>query len=94
MNQHEIEDEAAPRNGRADWSRIAAWTFGLWALMIPLATSIIVSGQNKILAEVQSYRIETLQKDSAQDSQIAALATNQAAVLQWKARVEAAREDH
>ena len=94
MTRQEIEEEAAPRNSRADWSRIAAWTFGLWALMIPLATSIIVSGQNKILAEVQSYRIETLQKDSTQDSQISALATNQAAVLQWKARVEAAREDH
>ena len=94
MTRQEIEDEAAPRNGRADWSRIAAWTFGAWAIMVPLAASIIVSGQNKILSEIQSYRIETLQKDSVQDSQIAALATNQAAVLQWKARVEAAKEDH
>ena len=93
MNQHDIKEEAAPRNGRADWSRIAAWTFGLWALMIPLATSIIVSGQNKILAEVQSYRIEMLQKDSIQDSQIATVTANQIAVLLWKARVEAAMEN-
>ena len=92
MNQHDIEEEAAgvSRASRADWSKIAAWTFGLWALMIPLATSIIVSGQNKILAEIQGYRVESLQKDSVQDTQIATIGANQAIVLRWKERLEQA----
>ena len=92
MNRKEIEEEAAPRERKTDWTRIAAWTFGAWAIMVPLAASIIVSGQNKILSEIQSYRLESMVKDSSQDSTIATLTANQVMVLMWKARLEAAEE--
>jgi len=94
VNLQQIEEEAAPRGRKTDWTRIAAWTFGAWAVMVPLAASIIVSGQNKILSEIQSYRLESMQKDSAQDSTIATLTANQIAVLLWKARLEAKEENH
>ena len=92
MNRKEIEDEAAPHQRKTDWTRIAAWTFGAWAIMVPLAASIIVSGQNKILSEIQSYRLESMAKDSSQDSTIATLTAYQVMVLMWKARLEAAEE--
>ena len=98
MNQHEIEEESAGIHARrADWSRIAAWTFGSWALLVPLAAAIVISGQNqqianqeKILTQMAQLRYEFLERNSAQDAQIATLTANQIVVLQWKARLEAA----
>ena len=96
MIRQEVEDEVAPRNGRADWSRIAAWTFGSWALLVPIAAAIVIAGQNqqlenqeRILTQMSQLRYEFLERNGVQDAQIAAITANQTAVLLWKARIEA-----
>ena len=100
MNHREIEEEAAPKN-KADWAKIAAWTFGSWAVLVPLAAGIVIAGQNqqianqeKILTQLNQLRYDFMEKNSEQDRTLATLAANQVVVLQWKARMEAEELDH
>jgi hypothetical protein len=101
MNHHEIQEEAEDRPRKANWAMIAAWTFGSWALLVPLAAGIVVSGQNqtlanqeKILTQIAALREDTMEKNATQDAQLATLTANQAMVLQWKARLESAGVIH
>jgi hypothetical protein len=48
--------------GGAFWYRVAAWTFGLWAIMIPIGVAIIrnaisttTTTQEKFLSDFHAY---------------------------------------
>lgn len=49
---------------KTDWSKIAAWTFGIWAVMVPLSAAIIgyyqrqtIERQDLIRAEIATLRL-------------------------------------
>lgn len=47
---------------KTNWSKIAAWTFGVWAVMVPLGAAVI-----------GHYQRETINRQDAIRSEIAAL---------------------
>lgn len=56
---------------KTDWSKIAAWTFGVWAAMLPLSAAVIgyyqrqtIERQDVIRAEIAALRIEMLRANA------------------------------
>lgn len=88
MNRREIEDETGTSYPSPDWAKIAAWCFGSWALLVPIAAGIIASGQDRIYTKLEENLRYQIKKDAEQDSQLAVLNANQQTVLQWKQRLE------
>ena len=81
-----------------DWAKIAAWTFGAWSLMIPIAAGIIVSYQNKIIESQDKYRTELAQlrvdlltQNNAIGIQVAGILARQLEVMR---RVDLLEEHH
>lgn len=70
MDQNEILEEVS-REGRDAmrredfWLKAATWTFGLWALMLPITAGLIVS---RISEVVDSIRIQAIEHDEFHDS--------------------------
>lgn len=54
------EEERIPAN----WAKVAAWTFGVWAMMVPISASIIgyyqrqtIERQDAIRSEITALRL-------------------------------------
>ena len=68
----------------SDWPRIAAWSFGIWSLMVPLAAAVIVNfqsrledNQDKIKEQLTSLRSEMLLTAAAQADRITTISVRQ-----------------
>ena len=68
----------------SDWPRIAAWCFGIWSLMVPLAAAVIVNfqsrledNQDKIKEQLTSLRSEMLLTAAAQADRITTISVRQ-----------------
>ena len=85
---------------RTDWSRIAAWVFGVWSLMLPLSAGIVAHYQSRIVASQETYRaeimalrVEVMQQNSLQAEQIAGIIARQMEVMRRLDDLEDGRLD-
>lgn len=64
MDRKEVDEEVAVTTQREKfWLKAATWTFGLWALMLPITAKLILdgqkdlaSGQKELADRFQAYR--------------------------------------
>jgi hypothetical protein len=71
-----------------NWSRVAAWVFGIWSIMLPISAGIVSYYQNQIATNTNEYRkelvtlrLEVMQTNMDQNSQITGILARQMEVV-------------
>lgn len=81
-----------------NWTKVAAWVFGVWSVMLPLSAAVIGYYQNRIAESTEGYRreiaqlrLDVLSANSAQNETISAILSRQMEVMR---RVEVLERRH
>jgi hypothetical protein len=94
---HEQEEQRRQTN----WSQVAAWTFGAWALLVPLSASIIVTYQQRsidrqeqIQTQIAALRAEFLKVNADVMIEVAKVNAEHEDIKRRVDRIERVRDGH
>lgn len=73
------------------WMKVATWTFGLWALMIPITGKMLIDGQRDLVNEQKALMVEFVKYREIDERRMAIFEERQTVIMK---RIETIDFDH
>lgn len=90
----ESDNDAAFHRQEGFWLKAASWTFGLWALMIPVTGKMVLDGQKDLVIEQKALMQEFIKYREMDERRMAIFEERQGVLIQKTQQIEADHRAH
>lgn len=82
------DNDAAFHRQEGFWLKAASWTFGLWALMIPVTGKMVLDGQKDLVIEQKALMQEFIKYREMDERRMAIFEERQGVIIQKINQIE------